>query len=83
MEISDIRVLHATHTRRSFLSRVFQPVLKPKGGQNYTLVEALGAVSGAAEKLNRFGTLYDGGLAGGGAWLTRGQMSSKHHCLST
>lgn len=56
VEISDIRVLHASHTRRSFLARVFQPVLKPKGGQKYTLLEALEAVTGAAEKLSRFGT---------------------------
>ncbi|OCK83310.1 outer membrane protein, OMP85 family [Lepidopterella palustris CBS 459.81] len=52
--ISSIRVLHATHTRRGFLERIFDPLLKANRDGPYTLSEALADVSGATNKLNRF-----------------------------
>ncbi|GAB7351388.1 hypothetical protein MBLNU459_g2066t1 [Dothideomycetes sp. NU459] len=52
--ISSIRVLHATHTRRGFLERLFTPIVANNDGP-YTLQEALREVGMAVDKLNRFG----------------------------
>ncbi|KAI9670436.1 MAG: hypothetical protein M1829_004759 [Trizodia sp. TS-e1964] len=52
--ISSIQVLGATRTRKSFLQRILNPVLSPSNGTPYTLTEALKAVSGCANNLNRF-----------------------------
>lgn len=54
--ISSIRVLHAYHTRHSFLARIFQPILshnKPDAAP-YTLHEALAELGSAVDKLNKF-----------------------------
>ncbi|GAM84097.1 hypothetical protein ANO11243_020890 [Dothideomycetidae sp. 11243] len=53
--ISSIRVLHATHTRRGFLERIFDPLLSKNKDAPYTFQEALGEVGESVEKLNRFG----------------------------
>ncbi|OCL01671.1 hypothetical protein AOQ84DRAFT_393492 [Glonium stellatum] len=52
--ISSIRVLHATHTRREFLERIFQPLLSVNRDGPYTLSEALSDVSTATNQLNKF-----------------------------
>jgi outer membrane protein insertion porin family len=54
--ISSIRLIGGTHTRRSFLDRIFNPLLSANRDKPYTLGEALNEVSSAAEKLRRFGT---------------------------
>ncbi|KAF2745077.1 mitochondrial outer membrane protein-like protein [Sporormia fimetaria CBS 119925] len=53
--ISSVHVLHAKRTRRSFLERVVNPILSANRNEEYTLEEALKEVSGAVDKLNRFG----------------------------
>ncbi|KAL6706615.1 hypothetical protein ACN47E_005371 [Coniothyrium glycines] len=53
--ISSIRVLHANRTRRSFLERLFEPILSANRDTPYTLEEALKEVGEATDKLNRFG----------------------------
>jgi outer membrane protein insertion porin family len=52
--ISSIQVLNATHTRRGFLERIFNPLLSVNQKKAYTLSEALQEVSARADKLNRF-----------------------------
>ncbi|KAK5017645.1 hypothetical protein LTR60_001848 [Cryomyces antarcticus] len=52
--ISSVQVLHAPHTRRSFLERIFNPLLSSNQDGPYTLQDALKEVSIAADKLNRF-----------------------------
>ncbi|KAF2803777.1 uncharacterized protein BDZ99DRAFT_467906 [Mytilinidion resinicola] len=52
--ISEIRVLHASHTRRDFLERIFNPLLSANRDGPYTLAEALADVSNATNKLQRF-----------------------------
>lgn len=47
-------MLHATHTRRGFLERLFTPIVANNDGP-YTLQEALREVGTAVDKLNRFG----------------------------
>ncbi|KAK5740689.1 hypothetical protein LTR17_004494 [Elasticomyces elasticus] len=52
--ISSVRVLGASHTRHSFLERLFHPVLSHNREQgSYTLQEALQELGGAVDKLNR------------------------------
>ncbi|USW54984.1 Putative bacterial surface antigen (D15), surface antigen D15 [Septoria linicola] len=59
--ISSVKVLHATHTRRGFLERIFDPLVtanrSSKDGSKdepyYTLQEALTEVSHAVDKLSR------------------------------
>ena len=53
--ISSVRVLHAYNTRHDFLARIFNPILSQnrKDGGVYTLREALEAIGGAVDKLNR------------------------------
>lgn len=53
--ISSVRVLHANRTRRSFLERLFNPILSANREEPYTLEEALKEVGEATDKLNRFG----------------------------
>lgn len=53
--ISSIRVLHATHTRRGFLERLFNPILSNNQDAPYTLQEALKELNVAVDKLTRFG----------------------------
>ncbi|KAL1303387.1 hypothetical protein AAFC00_006780 [Neodothiora populina] len=53
--ISSVRVLHATHTRRGFLEKVFDPILSHNQDAPYTLQEALRNLGGAVDKLNKFG----------------------------
>ena len=55
--VSDIRVLHASHTRRGFLERIISPLLSANRDAPYTLNEALQEASLAADKLSRFGML--------------------------
>ncbi|KAF2097665.1 hypothetical protein NA57DRAFT_39989 [Rhizodiscina lignyota] len=59
VQISEIRLLNATHTRRSFLSRIFQPLLKSDKNNTYTLSEALEGITGAADRLTRFDIFHD------------------------
>ncbi len=54
--ISSIRLIGANHTRRSFLDRLFKPVLSANRDAPYTLSEALREVNGVVDKLNKFGT---------------------------
>ncbi|KAK3649700.1 hypothetical protein LTR56_006660 [Elasticomyces elasticus] len=51
--ISSVRVLGASHTRHSFLERLFHPVLSHNRQGSYTLQEALQELGGAVDKLNR------------------------------
>ncbi|KAF2178792.1 hypothetical protein K469DRAFT_641968 [Zopfia rhizophila CBS 207.26] len=53
--ISSVRILHANRTRRTFLERVVNPLLSSNRDEPYTFAEALRDVSGATDKLNRFG----------------------------
>ncbi|TKX26291.1 SAM50-like protein [Elsinoe australis] len=53
--ISSIRVLHATHTRRGFLGRVFDPILSNNKDGPYTFQEAMAEIGTSVDKLNRFG----------------------------
>jgi outer membrane protein insertion porin family len=53
--ISSVHILHANRTRKSFLERVVNPLLSANNEEPYTLQEALEAVGGAVNKLNRFG----------------------------
>ncbi|WPG99298.1 sam50-like protein spac17c9.06 [Acrodontium crateriforme] len=53
--ISSVQVIGATHTRRGFLERLFQPVLAHNHDTTYTLREALDEVGLAVDKLNRLG----------------------------
>ncbi|KAJ9654898.1 hypothetical protein H2201_008922 [Coniosporium apollinis] len=52
--ISSVRVLHATHTRRSFLERIFNPLLSANKDGPQTLQDVLQEVHTAADKLKRF-----------------------------
>jgi outer membrane protein insertion porin family len=54
--ISSIRVIGAAHTRRSFLDRLFNPLLSANRDRPYTFAEALNEVGSVATKLQRFGT---------------------------
>ncbi|KAH8808579.1 mitochondrial outer membrane protein, partial [Xylogone sp. PMI_703] len=58
--ISSIRLIGPTHTRRSFLDRVFNPVLSANRDEPYTLAEALQAVGSAADKLRKFDIYHEG-----------------------
>ncbi|KAE8444562.1 hypothetical protein EG329_014486 [Mollisiaceae sp. DMI_Dod_QoI] len=60
--ISSIRVLGVEHTRRSFLDRIFDPILAVNRDKAYTLQEALQEVGSAADKLRRF-EIYHPGLS--------------------
>lgn len=56
MTISSIRVIGATNTRRSFLERIFEPILahnQPEAGP-FTLRDALTEIGTAVDKLSRF-----------------------------
>ena len=55
MTISAIRVLHATHTRRGFLERIFDPILSNNKDAPYTFREAMSEIGTSVDKLNRFG----------------------------
>lgn len=55
--ISSVRVLNALHTRRGFLERVFDPLLRSNKREEFTLQEALGEIGSAVDKLDRFGML--------------------------
>ena len=55
--ISSVRVLNAPHTRRSFLERIFQPILSANNDRPYTLAEAIREASIGANKLTKFGTV--------------------------
>ncbi|KZF22900.1 putative mitochondrial outer membrane protein [Xylona heveae TC161] len=52
--ISSISVVNAPHTRKSFLQRIFNPLLSVNRDQPYTLSEALREISVSADKLSRF-----------------------------
>lgn len=53
--ISSIRVLDAANTRKSFLARIFDPILSANHDRPYTLGEAVKEISIATDKLHRFG----------------------------
>ncbi|KAF2231605.1 hypothetical protein EV356DRAFT_569349 [Viridothelium virens] len=53
--ISSVRVLGATHTRRGFLERIFNPILSINKSEPYTLNEAIAEIASSADKLDRFG----------------------------
>lgn len=55
--ISSVRVLNATHTRRGFLEKIFNPILSHNQDGPYTLQEALREIGGSVDRLNRFGAL--------------------------
>ncbi|EKD16069.1 uncharacterized protein L3040_003508 [Drepanopeziza brunnea f. sp. 'multigermtubi'] len=52
--ISSIRLIGVKHTRRSFLDRIFDPILSANQDVPYTLQEALQQVGTAADKLRAF-----------------------------
>ncbi|KAL3410700.1 Yip1-domain-containing protein [Aspergillus fumigatus] len=52
--ISSVQVLNATHTRRSFLQSIFDPLLSVNQSRPYTLSEALREISSRADKLGKF-----------------------------
>ncbi|KAG6995850.1 hypothetical protein G7Y79_00041g078020 [Physcia stellaris] len=52
--ISSIRVLNAPHTRKTFLSRIFDPIITANKERPYTLAEAIREVSIGADKLHRY-----------------------------
>lgn len=54
--ISSIRLIGVGHTRRSFLDRIFNPLLSANRDRPYTLAEALNEVGSVATKLQRFGS---------------------------
>lgn len=53
--ISSIRVLHADHTRRGFLERIFNPLLSVNQDRPYTFAGLLKQVAAEADKLRKFG----------------------------
>lgn len=57
MTISSVRVLHAKHTRHSFLEGVFSPLLSANREASYQLEDALADIGGAVNKLEKFGLL--------------------------
>ncbi|KAL3417294.1 surface antigen [Phlyctema vagabunda] len=58
--LSSIHVIGASRTRRSFLDRLFDPILSTNRDRPYTLSEALHEVGTAADKLRRFDIYHDG-----------------------
>jgi hypothetical protein len=54
--ISSIRLIGGANTRRSFLDRLFNPLLSANRDRPYTLAEALNEVGSVATKLQRFGS---------------------------
>lgn len=54
--INSIHFIGGKNTRRSFLDRLFDPLLSANHDRPYTLSEALHEVSRVATKLQRFGT---------------------------
>ncbi|KAI9839797.1 MAG: hypothetical protein M1837_001996 [Sclerophora amabilis] len=52
--ISSIHVLGASHTRKGFLERIFNPLLDANQHGPYTLSEALKEISASANKLHKF-----------------------------
>ncbi|TVY86488.1 SAM50-like protein, partial [Lachnellula willkommii] len=59
--ISSIRLIDqgSQHTRRSFLDRLFNPILSANRDAPYTLSEALQEAGSAADKLRRFEIYHD------------------------
>jgi outer membrane protein insertion porin family len=53
--INSIHFIGGRNTRRSFLDRLFDPLLSANRDRPYTLSEALHEVGGVATKLGRFG----------------------------
>ncbi|OBT59711.1 hypothetical protein VE04_00056 [Pseudogymnoascus sp. 24MN13] len=58
--ISSIRVIGATNTRKSFLDRLFAPILSANNDRPYTLQEALQLAGTSADKLRRFDIYHEG-----------------------
>ncbi|KAH6678717.1 mitochondrial outer membrane protein-like protein [Halenospora varia] len=58
--ISSIRLIGAKHTRRSFLDRLFNPILSANRDAPYTLSEALEQVGSAADRLRKFDIYHEG-----------------------
>ena len=56
--ISSIRILNAKNTRRSFLDRIFKPIITANQDRPSTLAEAIQEVSIGAEKLHKLGSRY-------------------------
>ena len=57
--ISSIRVIGAPNTRKSFLERIFNPILSVNHDRPYTLAEAIREVSIGADKLNRLDIFHE------------------------
>ncbi|CRG91480.1 SAM50-like protein SPAC17C9,06 [Talaromyces islandicus] len=57
--ISRIHILNATRTRKSFLERIFNPILSANQDRPYTLSEALREVSRGADKLGRLDIFHE------------------------
>jgi outer membrane protein insertion porin family len=55
--ISEVRVLHATHTRRGFLERIVKPLLRANNDAPFTLTEAAEEIDIAGKKLEKLGLL--------------------------
>ncbi len=53
--VSSITVVGAPNTRRSFLARIFDPLLSANRDRPYTQSELLQECAARADKLNRFG----------------------------
>ena len=53
--VSSITVLGAPNTRRSFLERIFNPLLTANRDRPYTQSEVVREVAAAAQKLSKFG----------------------------
>lgn len=70
--ISSITVLNAKNTRRSFLNRLFHPLLSNSDNSFYTLTEALQTLSKNVSKLERF-DIYDSPIS---AYIDRPDASN-------
>jgi outer membrane protein insertion porin family len=53
--ISEVRVLHAKHTRRGFLERIVKPLLSANNDAPFTLAEAAKEIESAGRKLEKLG----------------------------
>lgn len=54
--VSEVRVLHAVNTRRSFLQGIVKPLLRADQDGPFTLREAREEIDRVGKKLDRLGT---------------------------
>ena len=53
--ISEVRVLHATNTRRGFLQGIVKPLLRQDAEEPFTLLEAREQIDKVGRKLDKLG----------------------------